>query len=179
MRKIAVLAVASLMLVAAACSKSSTTASSETSQATTTTQASTTTSSAGGSGSGSTPSVPAGQGAGCEQVMGTFMAIGLALAPNAGDLGDVDIAAMLGELRVAVPAEIQDDVDVFIATFNEHAGALAKLGNSADPTAALADPEVMAAMAAFALPAMQTASTNIQAWADKACPNMADLNLGN
>ncbi len=78
--------------------------------------------------------------------------------------GAVDYSQVFGDVSAAVPADLQDDIAIMSAAFQQYGEILA--ANNNDATSA----EVQAAIQALATPEVNAASATLQEYFDATCP---------
>lgn len=105
--------------------------------------------------------LPTGMTGDCQAVYLQFItAMTSAFAPT----GAVDYSQVFGDVSAAVPADLQDDLAILSAAFQEYGAIL--VANNNDATSA----EVQAAIQKLATPEVNAASTTVQAYFEETCP---------
>lgn len=105
--------------------------------------------------------LPTGMTGDCQAVYLQFItAMTSAFAPT----GAVDYSQVFGDVSAAVPADLQDDLAILSAAFQEYGAIL--VANNNDATSA----EVQAAIQELATPEVNAASATVQAYFEETCP---------
>jgi hypothetical protein len=114
----------------------------------------------------SVPTLPAGSSADCKDLYEKF------ITAAGGKDGTAKMSDLFAAMKKIVPADLRDDVDVISAAFTTYQDALTRAGG--DQTKALSDPEVQKALQSLGSADVQTASTNLNGWFEKTCPDLTD-----
>jgi hypothetical protein len=83
-----------------------------------------------------------------------------AFAPTAA----VDYTQVFGDVSAAVPADLQDEIALLSAAFQQFGAIFAANNND------MGNPDVQAALQALSTPELSAASTTVQAYFDATCP---------
>jgi hypothetical protein len=118
----------------------------------------------GGGGAITVPPV-AGVTAECQAIVNAMSG---AAAAFSGQGDAAQTKAMFAALEGAMPDELKDDARIFAEAYGKYFDLLTALD---DPSKAMSDPEVLAAMQAIGTPEVQAATDNISAYMDEACPS--------
>ena len=110
------------------------------------------------------PSV-AGVTAECQAIVNAMSG---AAAAFTGQGDAAQTKAMFAALEGAMPDELKDDARIFAEAYGKYFDLLMTFD---DPSKALTDPQMIAAMQEIGTPEVQAAADNISAYMDEACPS--------
>ncbi|MEO6156359.1 MAG: hypothetical protein ABIQ39_01880 [Ilumatobacteraceae bacterium] len=125
----------------------------------------------------SLPPLPADASADCKKLYtkfaGQYGKFGGASSSDPAK-GLAALGAVFKSIRDDVPADLRDDVDLMANAYQKYGDALSKAGG--DPTKAMSDPAVMAAITDLSDPKYEAASKALSDYFDKTCPELAGSN---